>query len=347
MVFRVPLLDNANQVPVSHIPALPASLIVDFGEATQDVVGAMLQAGSGVSLIYNDSSNILTITSTVVADPTDREVVRDTIAAALQGTGNVQVTSDDTADTITITTSATVNQTDAYLLARSHHTGTQTASTISDFTEASEDAVAALLARSTHSGITFTYSDAGNTLSASVTGGVSTDAEAVRDVIGAALVAGSLISINYNDAADTITISTTATANSTDAQLRDRSTHTGTQAISTITNLQTTLNGKARADSISKIAAAGASQTIANTTTFADFTLTGSTCAITLPTSYPDASLTILLRQDSTGGRLVTWPGSVTWVGGAPTLASASGAQTVVTLLTTDSGTTWTGMWAA
>ena len=35
-----------------------------------------------------------------------------------------------------------------------------------------------------------------------------------------------------------------ATANSTDAQLRDRTTHTGSQAISTITNLQTTLDWK-------------------------------------------------------------------------------------------------------
>jgi len=35
-----------------------------------------------------------------------------------------------------------------------------------------------------------------------------------------------------------------ATANATDAQLRDRSTHTGTQAISTVTGLQTVLDGK-------------------------------------------------------------------------------------------------------
>ena len=38
-----------------------------------------------------------------------------------------------------------------------------------------------------------------------------------------------------------------ATANSTDAQLRDRATHTGTQAISTVTNLQPTLDGKVAA----------------------------------------------------------------------------------------------------
>ena len=35
-----------------------------------------------------------------------------------------------------------------------------------------------------------------------------------------------------------------ATANATDAQLRDRATHTGTQAISTVAGLQTALNGK-------------------------------------------------------------------------------------------------------
>lgn len=39
-------------------------------------------------------------------------------------------------------------------------------------------------------------------------------------------------------------IATGATANSTDSQLRDRTTHTGAQAISTVTGLQTALNGK-------------------------------------------------------------------------------------------------------
>jgi len=39
-------------------------------------------------------------------------------------------------------------------------------------------------------------------------------------------------------------IASGATSNSTDAQLRDRSTHTGTQAINTVTGLQTALDGK-------------------------------------------------------------------------------------------------------
>lgn len=40
-------------------------------------------------------------------------------------------------------------------------------------------------------------------------------------------------------------IASGATANATDAQLRDRTTHTGTQAISTVTGLQTALDSKA------------------------------------------------------------------------------------------------------
>ena len=51
-------------------------------------------------------------------------------------------------------------------------------------------------------------------------------------------------------------IATNATANATDAQLRDRATHTGSQAISTITGLQTALDGKA-ADSAALTDAAG------------------------------------------------------------------------------------------
>lgn len=76
-------------------------------------------------------------------------------------------------------------------------------------------------------------------------GGGSVDEEQVRDIIGAALTAGTRITISVDDVDDTITISTTATANSTDAQLRDRSTHTGVQEISTITDLATTLSSLA------------------------------------------------------------------------------------------------------
>jgi len=118
---------------------------------------------------------------------------------------------------------------------RANHTGTQTSATISDFTEAVQDAVAAYFVAGTN--VTATYDDAAGTLTVTAAGGGgATDPEAVRDAIGAALIGVGLIAVTINDAGDTITVSTTATANSTDAALRDRATHTGTQSADTVTD---------------------------------------------------------------------------------------------------------------
>lgn len=129
--------------------------------------------------------------------------------------------------------------------ARANHTGSQTSATISDFTEAVQDAVGLLLGAG--SNVILNYDDAANKLSISSTGtgGTGLDAEQVRDAIGVALVGVGNIAVVVNDAADTITFSTTATVNSTDAQLRDRATHTGVQTISTVSNLQASLDSKA------------------------------------------------------------------------------------------------------
>jgi hypothetical protein len=67
-------------------------------------------------------------------------------------------------------------------------------------------------------------------------------------------------------------VATGATLNATDAQLRDRATHTGSQAQSTITNLTTDLAAKANT---SDVVALTGNQTIAGTKTFSS-TITGS-----------------------------------------------------------------------
>jgi hypothetical protein len=76
------------------------------------------------------------------------------------------------------------------------------------------------------SGVTVSYDDAGGTVT--ITGLATTDAEAVRDAIGIALVGVGAIQVTVDDAGNTITIATTAT---------DRSTHTGTQLAATISDL--------------------------------------------------------------------------------------------------------------
>jgi hypothetical protein len=65
-----------------------------------------------------------------------------------------------------IAAGATANATDGFLLNRANHTGTQLASTISDFTEATQDAVASALTDT--STIDFTYNDTSNTIAADV-----------------------------------------------------------------------------------------------------------------------------------------------------------------------------------
>lgn len=57
-----------------------------------------------------------------------------------------------------ISSGATANSSDATLLARANHTGTQVSSTISDFTEAAQDAVGGALSSD------FSYNDAGNSI---------------------------------------------------------------------------------------------------------------------------------------------------------------------------------------
>jgi len=98
------------------------------------------------------------------------------------------------------------------------------------------------------SGVSLTYDDAANTLTITGGGTGGLDAEAVRDAIGVALIGSGLVTVTVNDALDTITISTTATANSTDALLRDRSTHTGVQGIATVAGLQDALDSKGTSD---------------------------------------------------------------------------------------------------
>jgi hypothetical protein len=82
------------------------------------------------------------------------------------------------------------SQEGSYYLARANHTGTQTASTISDFNEAVDDRVGALLVAGTN--ITLNYNDAANTLTiTAASGGGNADTLDGLDSTAFALIAGS------------------------------------------------------------------------------------------------------------------------------------------------------------
>ena len=132
----------------NHTGTQLSSTISDLTEAVQDIVGPFVVAGAGVTSTYNDAGNTLTIANA------DRGSVAVTAhEAAADPHPNYETTTE-------------LNARDTANRARANHTGTQLASTISDFTEAAQDAVGNVLTDS--ASIDFTYNDAGNTITAAV-----------------------------------------------------------------------------------------------------------------------------------------------------------------------------------
>lgn len=124
-----------------------------------------------------------------------------------------------------------------------------------------KDSVAAMFQSGTHTNVSINYDPVVGTLNLSAAGGggASVSEEDVQDWVGNLITQGTGISINYDDVGNVLSIELSgvsftsadkskldgiaenATANSTDSQLRERSTHTGTQTISTISGLQSAL----------------------------------------------------------------------------------------------------------
>jgi hypothetical protein len=101
-------------------------------------------------------------------------------------------------------------------------------------------------------------------------------------------------------------------------------------------------------DGVASSANAGSATTLTvgnGTGTAKLLTLNSATCALTFAVSGTGIrALELVLTQDATGGRLVTWPSSVRWPGGdAPTLSTAAGAVDRLVFVTYNGGTTWYG----
>lgn len=101
------------------------------------------------------------------------------------------------------------------------------------------------------------------------------------------------------------------------------------------------------AGAVTTIAASGTHKSlmVGGANTF-DITLTAN-CTLALTgaaLSGSESSILLILRQDSTGSRTVTWPGSVTWASGsAPTLSTTASTVDFIVLETVDGGTVWFG----
>lgn len=75
-----------------------------------------------------------------------------------------------------------------------------------------------------------------------------------------------------------------------------------------------------------------------------DTTLTGNaTFTFSGATNGKACSFSLYLHQDATGNRTVTWPASVKWSGGVPTLTTTPSAVDILVFETLNGGTTWYG----
>ena len=121
-----------------------------------------------------------------------------------------------------VATGATANSADAVLLARANHTGTQTASTISDFTEVTQDVVGASVVAGAN--VTVTYDDGTGLTTVAATGGGGGSLPAVQTFTGPKTLA--LADINtYNVSQDATAQAVTLPAQATVAWTADAEIH--------------------------------------------------------------------------------------------------------------------------
>ena len=211
-----------------------------------------------------------------------------------------------------IEASATANSTDATLLARANHTGTQAASTISDFdAEVSNNtSVAANTAKVSADGLVTTHSD----VTSAGSGAIITSAERTKlngiETAATADQTGAEIKTAYEAETKAFTdaqfdklalIEASATANSTDATLLARANHTGTQAASTISDFDAEVsNNTSVAANTAKVSADGL------VTTHSDVTSAGSGAIITSAERTKLNGIETAATADQTGAEIKT-----------------------------------------
>lgn len=340
------LLNRAN-----HTGTQAPSTITNLDEYIQDMLSTFLVQGPNVTLTYDDVGNTLTIASAggggggsiadgsygnitvsgsgtvmtinnaVVSNAKLANVATATLKGrTTAGTGSPEdLTVAQVLTMLNVAAGATANSADATLLARANHTGTQVASTISDFSEAVDDRVAALLVQGT--GVTLSYNDGANTLTISATGGggatnltataapttVTINSDTGTDAaIGAAdsTNAGLMLPAQFTKLAG---IATSATANSSDATLLNRANHTGSQVASTISDFSTAADARVTAGITTERTAAA---TLTNKTLTAPTINGGTANALTnlgIRSTGAAFDLTMSTAEVMTAARSISW----------------------------------------
>lgn len=119
----------------------------------------------------------------------------------------------------------------------------------------------------------------------------------------------------------------------------------GNVAWGAATGANAELNIEGGQDVISAHGSMGATETFDPTAGNVHTGTLNADCTFTLsaPVGTGAATLEFWITQDGTGGWDITWPGSVTWDGGAPTPDTTAGVAVRYILESVDGGTNWIG----
>lgn len=247
-----------------------------------------------------------------MAQPDDMALKVDKVAG--KGLSTEDYTTAEKSKLAGVAAGATANSTDATLLARANHTGTQTIATVAGLQPALDGKEAAVTAGTT----------------AQYWRGDKTWRDFATDVRAAVLT-------GFSTAVSTAVAATDSVLDALgklQAQVSLRAliaspSFTGTATFQGVRETFITAN-------------TGTAYTVANTAgSILNLTLTGN-CVFTYPTPASGGQFTLMLAQDATGGRTVTWPTSVRWPGGtAPTITGTAARTDVVSFIS--DGTYWLG----
>lgn len=190
-------------------------------ERVDDRVAALLTQGTGITLTYDDIAGTLTI-ATTITQYTD-ELAQDAVGGILADSSTINFTyTDGTPEITAVVIESGLNLAN---IGGTLDISGQTNLAVSAPITLTGDTIGFDLTNATYlesiddrvaalavagTGMTVTYNDVANTLTFATTITQYTD-EMARDAIGAALVGGTGITVTPNDGADTITIATTIT----------------------------------------------------------------------------------------------------------------------------------------